>query len=464
MPPYVIYFLFCLLVVICTACAPYAPALREPLSVPGAYVSAPSGTNSVHDNKENWWTSFGSAELDVLVAEALYDNFDVRTAHARLLQREAVARKSGADVWPSLTGTAGAGHTRRSVQAGQGAERMESGSDAVNLGLAVSYEADLWGRVRSVREAETLRAAAGSEDIRTARMTVAASVAGTWLRLVTAREEIRLLESQIDTNRVLLEALTLRFANALSVGLDVLQQQEIYAASLAELPLLQAEESALLTQLTILLGKVPGQGLFVAASTLPELPPAPSAGIPAELLEQRPDIRSAWLSLAAADWDVSAARADRLPRLTLTAEAAYSGQPSVLFSNWLSSLAAGLTAPLFDGGRRTAEVDRTLAVAEEQVQQYGKIVATAVGEVQDALINEEKQREHVERLTEQLRYAVVARGEAHQGYLNGRDDFLRFITEHKNVQSLERRLVRQQAALFDSRIALHRALGGTVAD
>ena len=463
MPPYVMYVPLCLLVAICTACTPYAPAPREPLSVPWAYVSASSAMHSAAAN-ENWWTAFGSAELDALVAEALDGNFDVRTAHARLLQREAVARKSGAEVWPSLTGSAGVGHARRSVQAGQGAERVESGSDTVNLGLAVSYEADLWGRVRSVREADTLRAAAGSEDVRTARMTVAALVAGTWLRLATVREEIRLLESQIDTNRILLEALTLRFANALSVGLDVLQQQEIYAASLAELPLLQAEESALLTQLAILLGKVPGQVFFVATTTLPALPPAPSAGIPAELLEQRPDIRSAWLSLAAADWDVSAARADRLPRLTLTAEAAYSGQPSVLFSNWLASLAAGLTAPLFDGGRRTAEVDHTLAVAEELVQQYGKIVATAVGEVQDALINEEKQREHVERLTEQLRYAVVARNEAHRGYLNGRDDFLRFITEHKNVQSLDRRLVRQQAALFESRVALHRALGGAVAD
>jgi len=396
------------------------------------------------------------------VQTALGDNFDVRTARARLLQLEATARKSGADLWPSLTGNAGAGHTRRSVMTGTDAPRVETASDSLSLGGAVSYELDLWGRVRSLREADSLRAEAGREDVRTAAMTVAASVTDAWIRLITAREEIRLVESQVETNRVLLESLSIRFTNALGTGLDVLQQQEVHAASLAELPLIRAEESAQKTRMAILLGKTPGTEPSVRTEALPELPPAPSSGLPAELLEQRPDIRSAWLTLAASDWSVSAASADRLPKLTLSAEAAYNGQPNVLFSNWVTSLAAGLTAPLFDGGRRAAEVERTRAVVEEHIQQYAKTVATAVGEVQDALVAEARQREYVERLTEQLRFALLARDEAQQGYVNGRDDFLRFITEHKNVQALERRVLQQQAALLRYRVELHRALGGTL--
>ncbi len=462
MPDSVRLFCVVLLAVLTAACAPFAPETRSALSLPASYAVPPSvGESAVARGGENgWWRSFGNSELDALIREALGGNFDVRTAGARLLQLEAEARKSGAELWPSLTGSAGADHTRRSTMAGRDAPRQETASDSVSLGAAVSYELDLWGRVRSAREADLFRVAAGAEDVRTAAMTVAASVAEAWVRLVSAREEIRLVESQIETNRVLLEVLTLRFANALGTGLDVLQQQEVYAASLAELPPLRAEESVRMTQLAILLGTVPGSGPDVSTTVLPALPPAPAAGIPAELLEQRPDIRSAWYTLMAADWAVSTARADRLPALTLTAEAAYSGQPGVLFSNWLTSLAAGLTAPIFDGGRRAAEVDRTLAVAEEQVQHYGKTVATAVGEVQDALNNEVRQREYVDRLAEQLRYATFARDEAQQGYLNGRDDFLRFITEHKNVQTLERRLLQQTAALLGYRIELHRALGG----
>jgi outer membrane protein TolC len=175
-------------------------------------------------------------------------------------------------------------------------------------------------------------------------------------------------------------------------------------------------------------------------------------------------VRAAWLRLSAADWAVGAGQADRLPRLTLSADAAYSGQPGLLFANWLTSLVAGLTAPLFDGGRRADEVERLRAVAQEAAQAYAKVVATAVGEVQDALVNEMRRNEHFGRLTEQLSGARASRAEARVGYLNGRDDFLRFLTSHKNVQSLERRLVQQHAALLRCRIALHRALGGDVSE
>lgn len=427
--------------------------------LPAAYAdAAPAPTV----NNSRWWTRFGSAELDALIATALGGNFDVGTARARLVQLEATARKSGAELFPAVSGDAGAGHTRRSTQSSQDAPRFDTAQDQLSLGVAMSYELDLWGRVRALREADVLRAAAGREDVRTAAITVAASVADVWVQLVALRDEQRLIERQIATNRILLEALALRFANALSTGLDVLQQQEVYTASQGDLPLIQAAASARLTQLAILLGKAPGTQPPVASDNMPTVPPLPGAGLPAALLGSRPDVRAAWLRLSAADWAVGAARADRLPRLSLTAQAEYAGQPSVLFNNWLTSLVAGLTGPLFDGGRRAAEVDRTRAVAEEMVQTYGKTVAIAVGEVQDALTNEARQRDYVDRLAEQLRYAEAARAEAHQSYLNGRDSFLRFITEHKNVQSLERRLIQQRAALLQYRIALHRALGGDI--
>jgi len=466
------------------ACAVFAPDARTPYeALPKEYVSGHQDSVDLLRHKRTtialekssdsldpvgtpttqaWWTRFDNTELDTLVEMALGGSFDVLSARARLMQFEAIARKSGAELWPSLTGTAGADYFRNSVQASSRAPRLYDSSDRFALGAGVSYELDLWGRVYSLRESDVLRVIAGQEDVRSAAMTVAALTAETWLRLVSTRAETRLVESQVETNRIVLRSLVLRFRNALSTGLDVLQQQETLAASLAELPLLAAAESRLKTQLAILLGKAPGTEPEIITMDLPLLPSLPALGVPADLLEQRPDVRSAWYVLMAADWAVSAGEADRLPKITLAAEASYSGESAVVFSNWLTNLSAGLTAPLFDGGRRAAEVERLRGLVEENVQAYGKIVATAVGEVRDALINEVRQGEYLLRLNDQFRYASLARDEAREGYLNGRDDFLSFILEHKSAQSLERLVLSQRVELLRYRVALHRALGGDI--
>ncbi len=414
------------------------------------------------DEKNFWWTSFQNAELNKLIDEALSGSFDVLSAKARLVQLEAEAKKSGAALWPSISGTAGAEHARTSSQTSTLLPRTISEKDPLSLGLGASYELDLWGRAYSLREADILQVLAGQDNVRTAAMTVAALTADTWINLVAARAEKKLIEEQIKVNRLVSEALALRFQSGMNTALNVLQQEEVLAASLAELPLLSARENALATQLSILLGKSPGVGAKVASDILPSLPSLPSVGLPIELLEQRPDIRSSWYSLMSAEWQVSAGKAERLPQITLSADASYAAESSLLFSNWIASLSAGLIAPIFDAGLRQAEVERLQALAEESLQGYGKTVATAVGEVRDALVNETQQEAYILRLKDQLLYASLARDKAQEGYLYGRDDFLSFILEHQNVQALERRILLQNAELLRYRVALHRALGGNI--
>ena len=438
------------------ACAPFAPAARspQPVGMLPAYVGD-TAEGTPFDGVRPWWGNLGSAELDALMDKALGANFDIAVARARLLQAEAEARKAGAGLYPALNVSGEAAHQRR-------AEATSTGraGESFALGLAASYELDLWGRIRSESEAAALRHAASREDLAAAAMTVAANLADTWVALVGTRAELTLLEKQIAINETLVRILLTRYANAQSSGLDVLQQQELLVASQAEQPPLQLQIETLSHSLDVLSGGFPG-ALAPGTALLPDLPPPPAPGLPADLLFARPDIRSSWNRLRAADYQASAAGANRLPALRLTARGAFeSAQRSTLFSNWLTNLAAGLTAPLFDGGALAAEADRTRALIEEQVATYGKTVATALQEVEDALSAEQRRRETLRRLEEQLVLARRAEAETRLSYLGGRDSFLRYITQQQNVQSLERRVVRERSALVRARIALYRALGG----
>jgi outer membrane protein TolC len=312
-----------------------------------------------------------------------------------------------------------------------------------------------------VQKAEGLQAFAAREDLEAAAVTVSAVMVDTWAELLGVRQQTAILAGQIEVSQSLLELQRFRFQNGLSTALEVSQQMENLASVRADMPLLLAREQVLLNALALLTGRAGTADLEIAQNELPELIPLPVAGIPSDLLIRRPDVRAAGIRLQSADWRIAAARADRLPSLNFISEAAFaSGDFSRLFSNWLTTLSASLLAPLFDAGRRAAEVDRTRAVAEELLAEYGRTVAEAFNEVANGLALEVRQREHIDRLQEQLEAARLARQEARIRYLNGGSDYLNFLIEIQNVQSLERRIVVQQTELIRLRVGLYRALGG----
>ncbi len=270
-----------------------------------------------------------------------------------------------------------------------------------------------------------------------------------------------LSHNQINNNITLLNLQRLRFSNGRAGALDVSQQRQALAAAKAERPLLQRSEQQLINRLTLLLGKTTSSHLSIEQDRLPSLIALPATGLPADLLAARPDVRAAGLRLHAADWTVSAARADRLPDMALSAQAAFSsGSLDLLFDNWIITLASSITGPLVDGGRRTAEVSRTRAVAEERLSSYAKTVAVAVKEVEDTLVGEDRQGAYVLLLNDQLRAARLTLKDARLQYRNGRSDYLSYLTAWTSVQRLERQLVNEEATLIKNRVALYRTLGG----
>lgn len=458
-------YLLIICLILLTACAPFKPKLESPsqslpLELPSSYTAQGEHAKSSSVTPQNWWLEFNSSELNQLVNLALSKNFDLATAYARLKQSQAAAKKAGAELYPSLNFTPLLGHQHKATDSG--VVRSNTANETYTLGLVASYEADLWGRVAATQEAELWRLQASAEDLETAAITVVSSLAETWASLVGSKAELLVLQRQIEINQLLVEALTLRFNNAMSSGLDVLQQQELLAASLAELPSLNKQIGQLQTQLAVLCGQMPGTLAEITQLDLPNLTALPALGLPADLLSNRPDLKASFNRLGASQWDLSSAQANRLPALKLTANTNYSSpDSSLLFSNWLVNLTANVTAPLFDGNLRQAEVERQVAILEERVQAYAKLTATAVQEVENALTNESQQHLRLMYLDQQLNLASTALEEARNGYFNGRDSFLRYITQLQNVQKLERSLMRERTSLIQYRIALFRALGGS---
>ncbi len=438
------------------ACSPFIP--REIPDAAGSLPDTYALYNGDPDLSTPWWESVGSTELNRLIQEALAENFNVREAWARLQQSRALAVQAGADRFPYLEGFASSDFTQRRTSSTGG---RSDGNDAYSLGLYSSYEIDLWGRIRSERESALHTVAATDADFQTARITVAAEVADRWIQLLSQRLQKQLLERQLENNLIFLDLIELRFRKAMVSALDVYQQKQVVENVRAKIPLVEVEAQLLRHELAVLLGRPPRAGLGLSQTALPEIDRLPAVGLPADLLANRPDVRAAGRRLKAAQWQVAAARANRLPSFQLAAGARYGESGlDLLFDTWLLSLAADLTAPLFDGQRRAAEVDRTRAEVDENLWIYRRVVLTAIKEVENALESEKRQREHIDGLESVMAAARKGLEEAIQRYRKGLSDYLPVLTQLIAVQDLERDLIAQEEKLIRYRIALHRSLGG----
>ena len=500
----------------CAACSAFLPTRETPPEgqLPAAFAMREEDAAEV-DRPDRWWEAFGSEELNRLLDEALEENLTLRQAWARLDQAGSSAVQAAAGLYPEVSLDGGASYNRavRTVEGAGAASWQSQMKDAVingtvrgisnafsggggvagqiggsglsavggqatggqgstarvttetkqfDLSLAVSYEVDLWRRVSSQARAAQRDFEATREDVESAAMTLAAEIVQRWLAILEQQALKAILAEQVETNATYLELVELRFRKSQVSALDVYQQRQAVSEVKKLIPLTEAQEQILRHELAVLLGKPPGSILTLGTYDLEAVPPLPSAGVPADLLMNRPDMRSALARLNAADYRVAVSRADRLPAIRLSGGVGYGADDIAnLFDDWFVNLAASLTAPLFDGSRRKAEVDRTLAVVEERLASYRLTVLTAIREVEDALVLERKQGEHVDALARELEDARNALEQAGERYLKGQNDYLPVLTALERTQFLTRNLVAARRDLLSFRVGLYRALGGS---
>jgi NodT family efflux transporter outer membrane factor (OMF) lipoprotein len=448
-----------------SGCVMFKPDLRRPQEE--ALGLLPETYSVIATNpspSQVWWQDFNSADLDRLIGLALTQNFSVVQAEARMRQAEAQAIKAGAVLWPELSVQGSASSTRQYTDSPVNPEAGKTTStESYSLGgVAASYELDLWGRVRASRDSARSTYQASRSDLEAAWMSIAAQIADRWLQLQANQTKLELLRKQLETNRTLVDLLELRNRSGQATALDVVQQRQTAAATESAIPPLESAIVVLTNQLNILLGQPYATPLELADSGVPDLPPLPDAGLPGDLLTNRPDVQAAALRLESAGWSLASAKADRLPAIRLSGSAVYQSDAFAdLFDNWLANLAAGFTAPVFDGGRRRAEVRRNEAVRDERLSAYKEAVLQAITDVENALIREDRQQAYLDSLQRERDYAKNALQEAQTRYRNGSIDYLNVLASLTSVQRLEQDMISGKLALLQERIGLYRALGGT---
>ncbi|MPZ42450.1 MAG: efflux transporter outer membrane subunit [Betaproteobacteria bacterium] len=438
-----------------TGCATTSPMLQPSVAMAPRYDEPiPAGSIAV---SPDWWQRFGSQELQSLVQAALAGSPDLAIAMERVRQAEAQVGIAGASLFPTLNLGFG---TSRKTSGGDAGSRT---SDASSTTLNVSYEVDLWGRnAAGVRGAnEALRGTVYDRDA--AQLTLIAGVATGYFQLLSLRSRLALARDNLAIAERVQALVATRARNGVATQLDVERQDATVLAQRAALMPLEQQERQTLAALAVLIGRTP-QGFDVVSGGIADLQvPVIDPGLPADLLVRRPDIASAEARLGGANADLAAARAALLPSIQLTGAAGVSsaalltilGGPSTAIS-----LAMSVLQPIFDGGRLRGQVRVSESVERELVESYRKVILTALGEVESALVAASRVAQQETLQAEVLAKAQNALRLAEVRYREGADDLLTVLDAQRSLFDAQDRLAQIKLERLNGAVDLFKALGG----
>ncbi|MBP7064309.1 efflux transporter outer membrane subunit [Ferrovibrio sp.] len=442
------------------------PFSKPAITAPAAWDAA-SNTALAEWPDTSWWRGFASAELDGLMRQAESNNRDLAAALARIRQAEASARIAGAALLPTLGADGGAGRSWSPSSSSTSSTRTASSGRVVrnsfDLGLTAGYQVDLFGGNRAGSDAALERLAASRYDRETVALTLHADLATAYFQLLSVRDRIRLAEDTLRNAEDVLAVLERQRQLGVASELEVAQQRNSVASQRATIPALRQSERETLTAIALLLGRPP-QGFAISTTSLDALAlPAVKAGLPSALLARRPDIRKAEADLRAANRDIAVAQAARLPSLDLTMGAGL--QSSALHTllqpqSALYSLAASLTAPLFQGGRLEGQEDLNRARYQELAETYGKAAITAFGDVEDALTSTANAAERYTYAREAFDQAREAYRIVEARYRAGTVPFLNLLDAQRTVFQANDALAQALLGRYTALVDLYKALGG----
>ncbi len=434
------------------------------------YVHAPSEvSHSVTDVATRWpadilwWQRFGDETTTELVTMALEANTDLQAAAARVLEADALLTAAGGARLPQIGYGLSANRTRGSFVL-PGAGRLNPESTTYGTDLQISWQTDLFGKLKRSQQSSWANLLAEEATRDGVLHMVVASV-------VRARVQIATLERALDISRNIRmswEATTAtverRYRNGLVGAVDLYLARENLASVRAAEAALEGGVLTARNSLDVLVGRRPGSGEPLPR-TLPELPsidPVP-LGLPAELLDRRPDLRQSEMRLAATTYGIGVALADLYPSLSLTAAGGTRSDTLVdLVSSetFIYNAVANLVGPLFTGGQRRAGVAAARARTDQAAAVYAGAVLNALREVEDALVIEASVRRQLDFNDQRVADARAANRIASDRYQRGVESLLYVLETERRLRLAEEAWISSQADLWKARIDLFLALGG----
>jgi len=447
------------------------PDYRPPETHPPRQWSEPldGGETSRGADLAQWWKTFHDPELDALVTRALDANLDLRLAQARV--REARARRglAGAALGPSVNASGSAGREKQSANQPLFAGLLPPGtpmtSDVYQAGFDAAWELDLFGGARRGTEAADAALAAAGYSLADAQVSLVAEVARNYVAARGLQQRLAIARQNLEAQRDIAELAESRYQQGFTSSLEPEQAATVLAQTESRVPALEADLQAAVHHLGVLLGREPGAlGQELAATApIPAAPPEVPAGLPADLVRRRPDIRVAERRLAEASARIGVAKADLYPRFSLAGSFGWESTRSGSLATPASSAWSWGPAfrwPVFDMGKVRANIRVQDARQEQALAAYGKSVLTGFEDVENALVAYAKEQAR----NVPLRAAVAASGRAlevaRQQYGSGLASFINVLDAERTGYQAQDSLVESDQAVAQDLIMLFKALGG----
>ncbi|BDB28358.1 efflux transporter outer membrane subunit [Cupriavidus sp. P-10] len=425
--------------------------------------SSPAGADARAVAEIDWREVFQDERLQRVIALSLQQNRDLRVAMLNIDKARAQYRIQRAELFPAVSAGGGYSASRATASVSGTGTAAVSRQVSADVGMT-SWELDLFGRIRSLKDEALENWLAIDETQRSTRLALVAEVATDWLTLAADRQRLALAQQTLASQQETLKLTEYQHAQGIASGLDLAQVQTSVESARVDVATYQAQVAQDRNALELVVGAavpdamLPGDTLDTPVA----LAPVP-AGLDSTVLLQRPDVLSAEHSLKAANADIGAARAAFFPTVTLTAAAGQSStQLAGLFSgvNYAWSFAPSISVPIFNAGSLRASLDAAKIQREITVAQYEKAIQTAFREVADAL---------AVRATVQQRLAaqqalVDATSRSYKladaRYRSGADSYLNALDAQRSLYSAQQNLITLQLTERSNRVALFKVLGG----
>ena len=416
-----------------------------------------------HLPRGQWWVILGDPELHALEEQVAAANQNLKIAEARLREARALVRFNRAALFPTISAGFGISSIRDSANRPFLTPNVNTGSSGDLLfSLDMSYEIDLWGRVRRTVAAARNEAQATAADLETARLSLQAELAMDYFELRAADAQKQLLDATVKAFEAALRLTTNRFQGGAAPKSDVAQAQTQLDTTLAQATDVTVQRAQLEHAIATLIGKPPA-AFSLSPRPLDTPPPDIPVGLPSQLLERRPDIAAAERRVAEANEQIGIAKAAYYPTLMLNASVGFEGSSfgnALNASSLLWAVGASITQTIFDGGRRRATSDAARAAYDATVAGYRQTTLTAFQQVEDNLAA----LRILEQEAQQQRRAVESAQQSLQLFTNryrgGVDNYLQVITAQTVTLSNQRNEIDILRRRMDASVLLVKALGG----
>jgi NodT family efflux transporter outer membrane factor (OMF) lipoprotein len=425
-----------------------------------------------------WWKAFHDPAMDRLIARTVEGNLDLRQAQERLTQARAQRKIVAAQQWPqvavngsynrqrfSVNGLGGSAALGGAGGGGGAAAFTTAGENLYQAGFDATWELDVFGKIRRSVESADASVAAANEDLRNTLVTLLAESALNYVQLRGFQRQLQVAQDNLKAQRETLDLTQVRFKAGAASDLDVSQAQAQVDTTLAQIPPLETSIRQTMHLLGVLSGRDPMAFAELAdrASPIPAGPPDVPAGLPADLLRRRPDIRRSERQLAAANAQIGVAVADLFPQFSLTAGA---GLQSVDIGNFIDhgsvfwNVGPAMTWTIFDGGAIRANIELKTSQQRQAAIVYRQTVLTALQEVEDALVAFAKEKVHRQALAAAAQSNQRSLDLSMQLYRNGRTDFLSVLDAERALYAAQTSLAQSDSTLSTDLVTIYKALGG----